>query len=272
VAPDVAASMARERVLVIASGTQAERMSALTRLAAGTHPQLRLDAGDTVILSSRIIPGNDRPVFDMMADLLRLGVHLHSRITDRRVHTSGHAHRDEQRRMIELTRPRAFLPLHGTLHHLMRHAELARECSVGEVMVAENGEVIELSAGSAPVKAGRVPVGKVATAHGDELSDDILRERAQLGRGGVAFVSVLLDARGQVVGTPQVVSRGVLEPAFAGVARNVAAAATRAIAELDPRSRGDDDAAADAVRLAARRAIESHTGRRPTVLVAVSRP
>ncbi len=272
VTPDVAASMARERVLVIASGTQAERMSALTRLAAGTHPQLRLDAGDTVILSSRIIPGNDRPVFDMMADLLRLGVDLHTRITDARVHASGHAHREEQLRMIELTRPRAFVPLHGTLHHLMRHAELARECNVAEVLVAENGEVVELRAEAAPAKAGRVPVGKVATAGGDELSEEILRERAQLGRGGVAFVSVLLDARGQIVGTPQVVSRGVLEPAFAGVARNVAAAATRAIAELDPRSRGDDDALADAVRIAARRAHESHTGRRPTVLVAVSRP
>jgi ribonuclease J len=271
VAPDVAASMARERVLVIASGTQAERMSALTRLANGTHPHLRLDAGDTVILSSRIIPGNDRPVFDMMADLLRAGVELISRITDRRVHTSGHAHRDEQRRMIELTRPRAFIPLHGTLHHLVRHAELARDCGVGEVLVAENGEVVELEAQGAPAKSGRVPVGKVAVANGDELSEDVLRERAQLGRGGVAFVSVVLDARGAMVGSPQVVSRGVLEPSFAAVARKVELAVTRAVAEGDARSRSDDDALADLVRLTARRAFESHTGRRPIVLVAVSR-
>jgi ribonuclease J len=263
--------MARERVLCIASGTQAERTSALTRLAAGTHPVLRLDAGDTVILSSRIIPGNDRPVFEMMGDFLRLGVELHTRITDRRVHASGHAHRDEQRRMIELTRPRAFLPVHGTLHHLLRHAELAREQGVGEVVVVENGEVLELGAEGPPVKAGRVPVGKVATAGGDEISEDILRERAQLGRGGVVFVSLALDGRGLCAGTPQVMSRGVLEPSFAGVARKVALAATRAVADCDARARADLDAVADAVRLAARRTIESHTGRRPMVLVAVSR-
>ena len=272
VAPDVAASMARERVLCLASGTQAERMSALTRLAAGTHPVLRLDAGDTVVLSSRIIPGNDRPVFDMMADLLRLGVELHTRITDRRVHASGHAHRDEQRRMIELTRPRAFVPLHGTLHHLFRHAELAREQGVGEVLVVENGEVVEIRAEGPPAKVGRVPVGKVATSGGEELSEEILRERAQLGRGGVAFVSLLVDARGLVSGTPQVVTRGVLEPSFAGVARKVALAVTRAVADCDSRTRADDDALADAVRLVARRTIESHTGRRPLVLVALSRP
>ncbi len=231
VAPDVAATMARERVLIIASGTQAERSSALTRLAAGTHPQLRLDAGDTVILSSRIIPGNDRPVFDMMGDLLRAGVELVTRITDRRVHASGHAHRDEQRRMIELTRPRAFLPLHGTLHHLMRHAELARECGVAEVLVAEDGEVVELRADAAPAKTGRVPVGKVATFAGGELSEEILRERAQLGRSGVLFVSLALDARGKVLGVPQVVTRGVLEPSLADVARKVSLAVTRAVGE-----------------------------------------
>jgi ribonuclease J len=274
VAPDVAASMDRRSVLAIASGTQAERASALTRLAAGTHPVLRLEPGDTVILSSRIIPGNDRPVFDLMADLLRSGVDLVTRITDRRIHASGHAHREEQRRMIELTRPRAFVPLHGTLHHLFRHAELARECGVGEILVAENGEVIELTAEAAPAKAGRVPAGRVATIAGAELSEDVLRERAQLGRSGVVFVSVTLDARGKVVGAPQVVSRGVLEPSLAGVARKVSLAVARAVGDRDPGQRGpshEDDAIAELARLVARRAIESGTGRRPLVLVAVSR-
>jgi ribonuclease J len=271
VPPSECAAMPRERVLIVASGTQAERMSALTRLANGTHPLLRLDKGDRVILSSRIIPGNDRPVFEMMSDLLRLGVDLHTRITDRRVHASGHAHRDEQRRMIELTRPRAFLPVHGTLHHLVRHAELARECGIDDVLVAENGELVELGLDTRLAKAGRVLVGKVATAGGDELSEDVLRERAQLGRGGVVIVSFTLEARGQCVGAPQVVSRGVFDPHLAGVGRKVALAVKRALDECDPRARADDEAVAEAARVAARRAIESHTGRRPMVLVSVNR-
>jgi ribonuclease J len=272
VAPEIAASLPRERVLAVASGTQAERMSALARLANGTHPYLRLDEGDTVILSSRIIPGNDRPVFDMMTELYRLGVELVTRFTDPRVHASGHAHRGEQLRMIELTRPKAFLPVHGTLHHLVRHAALARDAGAAEVLVAENGDVVELDDASAPAKVGRAPVGKIATSGGEELSEEVIRERAQLGRGGVAFVSVVLDRRGMLSGAPQVVSRGVLDPSLAGIARKVQAAVTRAVNECDPRARADDDAIADIARLAARRTLESSTGRRPTILVAVSRP
>jgi ribonuclease J len=271
VPPEVAAAMPRERVLVLASGTQAERMSALTRLASGTHPVLRLDPGDTVILSSRIIPGNDRPVFDMMADLLRAGVELHTRISERGVHASGHAQRDEQRHMIDLTKPRAFVPVHGTLHHLVRHAALARESGVRDVLVAENGHVVELRAEGVMAKAGRVPVGRVATAGGAELTEEVLRERAQLGRAGVAVVSLTLDARGLCVGAPQVVSRGVFEPALASAARKVALAVTRALTDVDARSRANDDAIADVARLAARRAIEAHTGRRPMVLVSLNR-
>jgi ribonuclease J len=272
VPPDQAASLPRERLLVIASGTQAERGSALTRLAAGTHQHLRMEEGDTVILSSRIIPGNDRPVFDLMGDLLRTGVHLVSRVTQRDVHASGHAHRDEQRRMIDLCRPRAFMPVHGTLHHLYRHAELAREAGVGDVLIAENGDVVEIGEQGAPTKAGRVPVGKVATCNGDELSEEVLRERAQLGRGGVACVSLVLDRRGTLVASPQIGSRGVLEPSLSGIARKVQLAVTQAVEGCDARTRSDDDAIADVARLAARRSIEAHSGRRPTVLVTVSRP
>jgi ribonuclease J len=211
-------------------------------------------------------------VFDMMGDLLRAGVRLVTRITDRRVHASGHAHRDEQRRMIELTKPRAFLPVHGTLHHLFRHAELAREAGVGEVLIAENGDVVEIAADAAPVKAGRAPVGKVATFGGEELSDEIIRERAQLGRGGVACVALVLDRRGALVAAPAITSRGVLEPSIPGLARKVQLAVAQAVDGCEARVRSSDEAVADVARLAARRAIESHTGRRPMVLVTVSRP
>ncbi len=271
VPPEIAASMPRERVLIVASGTQAERASTLTRLSIGTHPSLRLDAGDLVILSSRIIPGNDRPVFDMMANFLRLGVELVTRITDRRVHASGHAHRDEQLRMIELVRPRAFLPVHGTLHHLVRHAALARDAGVAEVIVAEDGEAVEIGKDAAPVKAARVPVGRVATFAGDEIPEEVLRERAQLGRNGVAFVSVVLDRRGVIAGTPQVVARGVVDAALSGALRKAGAAVSRAVTDCDPRVRSSDSDLADVARLAARRAIESHTGRRPLLVVAITR-
>jgi ribonuclease J len=268
---EMAAAMPRERVLVIAGGTQAEKMSTLTRLGQGTHPALRLDEGDLVILSSRIIPGNDRPVFDMMGDFLRLGVKLVTRITDPSVHASGHAYRSEQLRMIELTRPRAFVPVHGTLHHLVRHADLARDAGVAEILVAENGEAFDVTAGSVPVKGARVPVGRIAAANGDTISDEVLRERAQLGRSGIVLVAAVVDRRGALIGSPEILSRGVVDASFASAIRQASSAAARAITEADPRIRTQDEALRDAVRVATRRAIESHTGRRPLVLVTLTR-
>jgi ribonuclease J len=273
---ELAASLPREKLLVVASGTQAERMSALTRLASGTHPALRVEEGDRVILSSRIIPGNDRAVFDLYASFLRLGVDLVTRTTDPSVHASGHAHREEQRRMIDLVRPETFLPVHGTLHHLVRHAAIAREAGVREVVVVENGETVEVVRGRPAVRAGRVPVGRVATFGGEEVTDEVLKERAQLGRAGVVFVSVVLDRRNGLVATPQVVARGVLDTADAGELHRAALAVARAVGEAASRARdlaspATDDELAEAARLAARRSVEARTGKRPLVNVALSR-
>jgi ribonuclease J len=268
---EVAASMPRERLLVVASGTQAERTSTLTRLAAGTHPLLRLDEGDRVVLSSRVIPGNDRPVIDMMAGLLRLGVDLITWSTDRRVHASGHAHRAEQARMIDLTRPQSFLPVHGALHHLTRHAALARELGVADVLVAENGHVVEIGAAKPIARAGRVLVGRVATAGGGEIGDDVLRERASLGRSGVAFVSLVLDVHGALAAPPQVLARGVTTELETGALKAAARAVAQALNDSDPRVRRRDNDVIELARVAARRTIEAKLGRRPLVTVSLTR-
>lgn len=273
VPPELVSSLPRERVLCVASGTQAERMSALVKLAAGTHPVLRLDPGDVVILSSRIIPGNDRPVFDLMGELLRFGIDLRTWITDRRVHASGHAHREEQTRMIELTRPRSFVPIHGTYHHLVRHAELARDAGVSDVLVAENGEVVELDGQKKLSKGKRVPIGKVATHAGAELPDEVIRERAAAGRSGVVFVSIVLDRRGSIQAPTRMAQYGVIDHAegASDVLRAASIAVTRAITDTDARVRAQDETLADICRLAARRTIEHKTGRRPVVIVSISR-
>ncbi len=273
VPPELVGSLPRERILCVASGTQAERMSALVRLAAGTHPLLRLDPGDVVIMSSRIIPGNDRPVFDLMGELLRTGVDLRTWITDKKVHASGHAHREEQTRMIELTRPRSFLPIHGTYHHLVRHADLARNAGVDDVLIAENGEVVELERDRKLSKGRRVPVGKVATYGGNDLPDEVLRERATMGRSGIVFVSVTLNNRGSIMATPRLSQYGVVDHAEGAseVLRAASIAVSRAITDTDPRTRMQDESMGEICRLAARRSIENKTGRRPVVIVSLSR-
>jgi ribonuclease J len=269
IAKDQASGTAPDRLVVLAGGTQAEVGSSLVRLAARAHPQLTLDPGDTVVLSSRVIPGNDRPVFDMMADYLRQGVIVKSWITDPTVHTSGHAHRDEQKKMIDLVRPRAFIPVHGTRHHLERHAELAREAGVGEVAVIENGQVASIEAERTRIE-GRVPVGRVATWEGSVIGEPVLRDRRLLARSGALSIGLALDSKGRLASRPSVQARGVVAADDeASTLRFVALEVAKAL-EGAPAAR-DDDAIAEIARLAARRAIETRTGRKPVCLVTLVR-
>ena len=266
VPPDVGQAMPRKEVMVIASGTQAEPQAALSRLASGEHPRFKVDEGDLVVFSSRTIPGNDRAVYDLYGALLRRGLEVSSRATHPGVHTSGHAHRDEQLRMIELVRPNAFVPVHGTLHHLHRHAELARDAGVDDVLVAENGDVVTLGRERPLAKAGHVPSGKVFTYDGTAIPDDVLKERAQLGRKGVVTVALALDAAGRLAAQPMLTCSGVLGP----LERDVLLRAERAVehaTRVALRERATDEQIAESARLAARRIVDAHTGQKPLVLV-----
>lgn len=265
---EMAQAMPRRDVLVIATGTQGESPAALARLAAGTHNRMRLEAGDRVVFSSRIIPGNDRSVYDLYASFLRQGIEVVSRVTHPAVHASGHAHRGELERMIELVRPRAFVPVHGTLHHLFRHAELAREMGVEDVLVAENGDVVAVDREAALAKRGRVPTGKVSTMRGDPIPPEVLRERALVGRSGVVFVSIALSSAG-LAAPVDVKSMGVVGP----LDHDVLVHAGRAVGEVvrDLLARHHGAALEEEARLTTRRVIESHTGSRPLVLVGVVR-
>ena len=265
VSADQAASVPRERLLVLAGGTQAERNSALKRLSIGQHPRLVLAEEDTVIFSSRIIPGNDRPVFAMMNDLLRAGITLKTRFSDPAVHTSGHAGRSEQSRMIELCRPKCFLPVHGTLHHLLRHQELAQDLGVDQTIVVENGTPVVCD-GHKVWKDDPVPHGRIAIAMGgEELSSDTHQRRLELGRMGIAFVSLAIDRNDKLAAPPAVRTRGVPlvdndETALRAVAREIA----RAVETF----RGGRGAGLDEfVRRAARRKLEDLSGTRPIVEV-----
>jgi ribonuclease J len=271
---DRARELPRDRVLGIATGTQGETRAALARLAHRDHPAFDLAAGDTVILSSRVIPGHEPEVYALMGDLLRSGVHLKSWISDRGVHVSGHAHSAEQRRMIELVRPKSFVPVHGTLHHLHRHAELARGCGVGDVTILENGEVGVLE-GDGLHKEGRVPHGRVHVWAGRVVPPSVIRERQSIAQEGVALVVVTVDGRGDPVGEVAIQTRGILDPnVSAGLLAGAQRDAHDALQEL-PRSgpgRSNDEAAiSEAVRLAVRRAFARALGFKPVTVVQVVR-
>jgi ribonuclease J len=271
---DRARELPRHAILGIATGTQGEDAAALARLARGEHRALDLVAGDVVILSSRVIPGNEPRAMRVMTDLLRRGIEVRSWWSDREVHVSGHAHSGEQRRMIETVRPRAFVPLHGTLHHLLRHAEIARACGVPEVCVLENGDVAELD--GAPLrKAAHVHAGRVHIFAQRPILPSVLHERAALASQGAAHVVVPVDARGRVAGEIALASRGVVDEAvdshIVAAARNEAHAAVEELADGATPGAVDEAAIAEAARQAVRRHFARVLGFKPVTTVVVLR-
>ncbi|HVU04148.1 MAG TPA: ribonuclease J [Polyangiaceae bacterium] len=264
VSSEDAKSMPRREVLVLAGGTQGEPNSAMSRLAQGTHPDFALDETDTVILSSRVIPGNDRGVIRLMCDVLRRGARLHSRVTDPGVHTSGHATRLEQQKMLELVRPRTFVPVHGTLHHLLRHAEVARDKGVPHALVVENGTPVVLHAGSLR-RDERVPSGIVRVGIGGvPLESGVLRERQDMARQGIATVALVRDRTGALTAPPDVVLRGIPGMGDGADVRALRGEVERA-ATNGRRKRLDDEAVKVEVRRAVRRFLLDVSGQKPVV-------
>jgi len=263
----------RDRILGVATGTQGEARAALARLAHGEHSAIALAPGDTVILSSRVIPGHEPEVYALMGDLLRRGVHLRTWISDRDVHVSGHAHAGEQRRMIDLVRPRAFMPLHGTLHHLHRHAELARTSGIANVTILEDGDVGILDEHGLR-KEGRVQTGRVHRWAGREVAASVLKERTVIAQEGVAMVVVPVDARGDVAGDVTIATRGVVDgEASEALLASAKVDAVAAVRELPKHGgvRRDDAVIAEAVRLAVRRVLSRALGFKPVTVVQVVR-
>jgi ribonuclease J len=198
----------KDELLLLTTGTQGEPAAAAARLAYGTHRAIDVDPGDTFIFSSRVIPGCERPAGEVMAQLWRRGALVQSSHSAG-VHTSGHANRDEQRQMLDLLRPRCFIPVHGTRHHLQRHAELAQLAGVKSTLVIENGQSAVLDAGRLRI-GEMVAAGRVHVAYGGTIvPDDILERRHDLGRSGVVSVGLVQDGKGRLCVAPRLQAVGL---------------------------------------------------------------
>src|SRR5947207_13505838 len=202
-------------VLILCTGSQGEPLSALVRIAYGDHPAVKVEAGDTVIISARPVPGNELRVHDAINQLARIGAEvLHQEISP--VHVSGHGHAEELRTMIGLVRPRAVMPVHGEFRMLAAHARLAREGGVPDdrIVLAENGSVVELTDG-VPRLADRIEAA-VTFVDGPgvgDVHDVALRDRRHLSEDGVLIVvATLTGSNGAVTGQPELIARGFAEP------------------------------------------------------------
>jgi ribonuclease J len=208
---DAALNLPPEQVVLMCTGSQGEPSSIIGRLSAGTNRQFDLIPGDTVVLSSHPIPGNEEPVSKTINRMFRRGANvIYDSLAP--VHVSGHASQEEQKLMLNLVKPKNFMPIHGELRQLRRHAWLARQVGIPEdkIVIAENGQVVELENGK--VKLGeRIPGGYVFVEGGavNEMDPDVMREREQLARSGILLINLGIDKyTNRLLEDPEIITRG----------------------------------------------------------------
>jgi ribonuclease J len=250
-------------ILLLITGSQGEARSALSRIARDDHPRVALGEGDTVIYSSRMIPGNERAIGTVQDNLVRRGVRLMTD-NDHLVHVSGHPARDELRRMYRLVKPRYAVPVHGEWRHLSAHAELAREAGAMPFML-EDGDVLTLSPGR-PAITDSAPVGRLVLdgTRLVPLKGEVMSARRRMLFNGIVVVSLAVDQAGNLRGRPKVSAPGLLDqedPESDRVADDFA----ESLLDLPANLRRDDGALLDAAKSALRRTLGRKLGKRPMV-------
>ena len=260
-----------DKVLALCTGSQGESRAALARIANDDHPQVTLNKGDSVIFSSRTIPGNEKAVGAIINGLVSQGIEV---ITDRTdlVHVSGHPRRDELRDMISWVRPQILIPVHGEALHLAEHAKLARAAGVPKVLTCRNGDLVKLGPGD-PGIIDQLPAGRLYK-DGAILEDSKSRavvERRRMGFAGCAFVAIAMTDKGELADDPEVDLVGIPEKNVAGeiIDEIVFDAVVSTVESLPRARRRDPDATAESVRRAVRATINEQWGKKPICLVHV---
>jgi ribonuclease J len=257
-----------EQLMILISGTQGEPMSALSRAAVDNHKHVHIDAGDTVVLSSRIIPGNEKAIFRVIDHLYRREANvIYDNGNNGLIHVSGHGSQDELRLLINLVRPKFFIPVHGNYGNLRKHAQLAMETgAVEHTIVIEDGDVLELSKNDAR-KKDKVTTGRILIDSGsntDVVEELVLRDRRILSEDGVVLVVLAINKRtGKVEQQPEVVMRGFGGADITEQARELV---IKTLDSLNTEQRADYGMVKEKVRADLKRLIQKTTGRRPMIM------
>lgn len=263
----------RENLVILCTGSQGEPRAALAKLARDEMRNVALSPGDTVVYSSRVIPGNEKAILETKNLLIEQGIKI-IEDSDALVHVSGHPRRNELRRMYEWTRPQVLVPVHGEAAHLVAHGALGASAGIPEVAQVRNGDMIRLAPGPADI-IDQVPSGRMFKDGKLIGSDETMgiRDRRKLSYVGHVAVNVVLDDRYEIAGDPDLVAVGVAKADAAGeeLEELMLDAAIGAIESIPRVRRKDLDLVAEAVRRAVRSAANDAWGKKPIVTVFVTR-
>jgi ribonuclease J len=259
-----------EEVVIITTGSQGEPMSVLSRIATGEHKMIVITHGDTVILSAKIIPGNERSIGRIINHLCKRGANvIYEKVSE--IHVSGHASKEELKLMLNLVRPKYFMPVHGEFRHLTYHASLAEKTGIPRehIFLMENGEVLEIT-GEGASKRGKVNAGRVfidGKGMGD-VEDMVLRDRRRLAHDGIVLVLLSIEKlTGNILSGPDIISRGfVFEDASSEVMQDVKDLLTSTLERLGSEVIADSSLLQAKIRSTLKKYLRNWMGRRPMIM------
>ena len=276
ISEDQAGSLPDDNLLFLCTGSQGEARAALGRISRDDHRHISLGDGDSVIFSSRVIPGNEKGIYDMQNALAEKGVRvITDKMTDGPIHVSGHPARDELRRMYQWVRPKISVPVHGERRHIVEHAAYAKSLQVSEAVTPRNGDLIRLAPGPAAT-IDNVPNGRLFL-DGSRLvpaDSEGIRERRALASWGYVSVAIAIDENGEVSDGPLLTARGLSEPDGSNADESlidVDDAVEEAVNGMKRRKRLDDEEVERVLARAVKKACERTFGRKPIVDVSVLR-
>jgi len=270
VRPQDIRSFEPRKIIILASGSQAEPMSSLSRIAVDNHRFVSVDENDTVILSARIIPGNEKAIFRMLDHMFRRRALVFYDNSAGTIHVSGHASQEEQKLILRLVKPRYFIPVHGEYRHLFRHAALAHQLgAVGEeILLMEDGKCIEFTEDGAfrrdPVTAGRVLVDSGSL---EEIEAIVVRDRKHLSEEGVVIPIIAIDKHtGKLESAPEVVSRGLMSENNGELLAGAKEIVMKTFELSNLEERADWSVIKEKIRVDLKRYISKQTSKRPLIL------
>ena len=258
------------KIIILASGSQAEPMSSLSRIAVDNHRFVSVEENDTVILSSRIIPGNEKAIFRMLDHMFRRRALVYYDNSGGLIHVSGHASQEEQKLLLQLVKPKYFIPVHGEYRHLFRHAALAHQLGVvsGEILLLEDAHCIEFNEEGAfrrePVAAGRVLVDSGSL---EEIEEVVVRERKHLSEDGVVVPIIAIDKHtGNLESQPEIVTRGFISDNGSDLMTGARDVVLRTINTSNHEEMSDWSVIKEKIRVDLKRYINKQTSKRPLIL------
>jgi len=259
-----------KRLVILASGSQAEPMSSLSRIAVDNHRFVSVDENDSVILSARIIPGNEKAIFRMLDHMFRRRALVYYDNSAGTIHVSGHASQEEQKLILQLVKPKYFIPVHGEYRHLFRHAALAHQlgCVSGEILLLEDGKTIEFTEDGVhrrdPVTAGRVCVDSGSL---EEIEAVVIRDRKHLSEDGVVVPIIAIDKHtGKLESHPEIVTRGLMSDNGQELIAGARQVVLKTVEESNAEEKSDWGVIKEKIRVDLKRYINKHTSKRPLIL------